>query len=124
MRALNTSDYSRMRAVQSDSMADIVDITNRTPYNNNGDVAYSGVVQSGVACGFDFQTNVRLDSGEIIKTFDEADIRLDLDVQIGINDLVTLISLAGEAHSEVYEVFGNPQYGTSVKHVPLKRIGN
>lgn len=120
-----TEQLTAMRAVQASHMNDVVDIENITVYTDTyGDTIYSGVVQSGVACGFDFTGGKEYDKGQVIVVEYDATVRLPLDTTIGINDNVTLKQLAGESHSEVFEVFGYPRYGTTVMIVPLKRRSN
>lgn len=117
-----TDQLTAMRAAQSSHMNDVIDIENRTPYYSNGETLYSGVVQSGVACGFNFTQGVEIDRGQVIVVDYEAEVRLPLGTVIDINDKVTLTELAGETHDEVFDVFEYPRFGTTAKLVRLKRI--
>jgi hypothetical protein len=120
-----TDQLDAMKAAQTSHMNDEVDITNRVPYYSNGETLYSGVVQSGVACGFDFTDGVEIDKGQITIVDYDADMRLSLATVIDINDIVELTSLAGVTHSgEIFEVFEYPRYGTTVKHIRLRKRGH
>jgi hypothetical protein len=120
------AQLTAMKAAQTGHMNDSVNITNITVYTDNyGDTVYSGVVQSGVACGFDFTGGMENDKGEYILVNYDADLRLPLTTTIGINDKVELISLAGVTHSgEMFEVYQYPRFGTTVKNTHLKRRSN
>lgn len=113
-----------MRTTQAASMQDVVNITNRTLVEVYGEPTWTEVVQSGVHCGFDFTGGKEYDKGQFILVDYDANLRLPLDVEIGINDLVILVELAGESHDEEFEVFAESQFGVSVKHIQLKRRGN
>lgn len=120
-----TSDQlDAMRAAQNSHMNDTIDITTRVPYYQNGETLYSGVVQSGVACGFNFTEGIEVDRGQVIVVDYDATVRLPLGTSIDINDTVTLRTLAGQVHTEVFEVFEYPKFGTTAMIVDLKRRGS
>lgn len=117
-----TEQLDAMKAAQHSHMNDVVNITNITYTTDQyGDVVSSGVTQSGVSCGFNFTEGIEIDKGQIIIVNYDAEVRLPLDIMIDINDTVTLVTLAGEAHNEVFEVFQYPKYGTTAKLIALKR---
>lgn len=118
-----TSDQlDAMRAAQESHMNDVINITHRTPYYSNGETLYSGVVQSGVACGFNFTEGIEIDRGQVIVVDYDAYVRLPLGTTIDINDWVTLTTLAGVTMSGyTFEVFEYPKFGTTALVVDLKR---
>lgn len=118
----STEQLTSMRATQASHMNDTVNIINRTPFYSNGETLYIQVVQSGVACGFDFTGGKEIDKGQVIIVDYDADVRLPLGTEIGINDWVVLTTLAGEEHDEVFEVFEAPRFGTTALHVNLKQL--
>ncbi len=115
-------DYATLEAVQIEHMLDVVDITHNTAYTDAyGDVVYSGIVQSGVACGFRFTTGNQTDKGSDVILDYDAELRIGLTVAIGINDLITLKQKAGKTHSEVFKVWEYPKFNSSRQCVYLKR---
>jgi hypothetical protein len=117
-----TEQLTAMKAAQSSHMNDTVDIINRTPFYSNGETLYTQVVQSGVACGFDFTGGKEIDKGQVIITDYNADMRVPLGTEISINDWVILRTLAGETHDEAFEVIEEPRFGTTALHVNLKQL--
>jgi hypothetical protein len=119
---LTVTDFDMMRDVQESHQSDLINIQHVFfTYDDYGDVVKSGIVTSGIACGFQFVGSVRNYKGVYIVVDYDADLRLPTDTEIGINDLITLVQKAGVTASGVFELCGYPVYGGSCLHLKLKR---